>query len=371
MLARAVDTLLIAGLLIVLALPLLGRVLSLDAGSTLDEQRTLAAIPALPRTLADIGSFEKSFDAYWNDNFGFRSTLVRSYNRAMLWLGVAPTPRVLLGKEGWLFIGGGWAVDSYRATKSFTPGELAQWQRTLEQRRDWLAQQGVHYLFFVAPEKPTIYPEYMPDALSRVGSITRLDQLLDHLRRHSKVDVLDLRPALRAAKAQQRIYSLTDSHWNQVGALIASREVLSRLAIWFPNLRPLEVSEFEQSVVDMPGRDLAMILSLEDTLREQFLAVHPPHPRLAQKVDGPDPGQEGKCYETEVPDSTLPRALVFHDSFSEALKPFLSEDFAQITYCWQDYFDPAVVRRVHPDVVLEEMAERFLMKPVRKEFTEQ
>jgi len=50
----------------------------------------------------------------------------------------------------------------------------------------------------------------------RVRAVTRLDQLVAHLRAHSNVAVVDPRDALRTAKAGGILYLRTDTHWNDV-----------------------------------------------------------------------------------------------------------------------------------------------------------
>ena len=67
-------------------------------------------------------------------------------------------------------------------------------------------------------------------------------------------------------------------------------------------------------------------------------------------------------YETGHP--TLPRAVIFHDSFALSLVRFLSEHFSRVAYSWQDTFDPVVIERERPQVVIQEHVERSLMAPV-------
>ena len=63
---------------------------------------------------------------------------------------------------------------------------------------------------------------------------------------------------------------------------------------------------------------------------------------------------------TEIPGSTLPRAVIFRDSFASRLVPFLSEHFSRAVYLWQNDFDADVVRQEHPDVVIQEIVGRHL-----------
>ena len=63
---------------------------------------------------------------------------------------------------------------------------------------------------------------------------------------------------------------------------------------------------------------------------------------------------------TEIPGSTLPRAVVFRDSFASRLAPFLSEHFSRVVYLWQNNFDVDVIRAERPDVVIQEIVGRHL-----------
>ena len=92
-----------------------------------------------------------------------------------------------LGQSGWLYLAGDAAVSSYRVTRPFTTGQLEDYRRILEARRDWLAERGIRYLLVIPPNKDTIYPEFMPPAYTKVNSRSRLDQLVDHMRSRSTV----------------------------------------------------------------------------------------------------------------------------------------------------------------------------------------
>ena len=63
---------------------------------------------------------------------------------------------------------------------------------------------------------------------------------------------------------------------------------------------------------------------------------------------------------TEQPDTALPRAVVFRDSFGSALVPFLSEHFSRAVYLWQYNVDPEIVRGERASVVIQEWVGRRL-----------
>jgi alginate O-acetyltransferase complex protein AlgJ len=63
---------------------------------------------------------------------------------------------------------------------------------------------------------------------------------------------------------------------------------------------------------------------------------------------------------TEIADPSLPRALIFRDSFGSRLVPYLSEHFSRAVYLWQNDFDADAVMKEHPDVVIQEIVGRHL-----------
>ena len=63
---------------------------------------------------------------------------------------------------------------------------------------------------------------------------------------------------------------------------------------------------------------------------------------------------------TAIPGSPLPRAVVFRDSFTTALVPFLAEHFSRTVFLWQKDFIPEQVVEEGADVVIYEIASRHL-----------
>ena len=60
--------------------------------------------------------------------------------------------------------------------------------------------------------------------------------------------------------------------------------------------------------------------------------------------------------------SGYPRAVMFRDSFGNALIPYLSEHFERILYVWDRDVDTRVIDIEQPDVVIQEIVGRFLSR---------
>jgi hypothetical protein len=351
-----------AAFLATLLVPGLATLAGVDREIAEGENRELAHFPALALEWPALRALPDGFIRYFEDHFAFRARLVRwqatfRYER----LDVSPTPAVIKGREGWLFYADDDAMADYSVERPFTPAELEDWRLALEHTRDWLAARGITFLFVIAPDKHVIYPEYMPATIRRLHGQSRIDQLVTYLAARSDVKVVDPRAALLAAKAGERLYQRTDTHWNDRGAFAAYQQIMRALASTDPRLAPAPRNDFDPGEIRTPGLDLAGMSGLTQVLHEDDLTLTPRH-RHARIIEPlhPDPhGIEGRLV-TEIPGSRLPRLLAFRDSFGSALIPFLSEHFSRAVYLWQNYIDLDVIAREHPDIVIQEWVGRRL-----------
>lgn len=353
---------LVAAFVAALVTPGMVMLAGVDGEVPAGENRDLAPRPARPATWAAVRAFPAAAARYFEDHFGLRARLVRwqALLRLRL-LGSSASPDVIVGKDGWLFYAGDGASEDMASAVPFTSAELEAWRTTLEHTRDWMEAHGIAYVFVLAPDKHAIYPEQLPPSIHRIGAETRTDALVNYLREHSTVPVLDLRGPLLAAKGAERIYHRTDTHWNDLGAFAAS-EAIRRLLPSRVGAAASGRGAFAERTVTVPGFDLAGMLGVAGAVTErdlQLVPVRPPGARIVEPAH-PDTRLMDARLVTEHIDRTLPRAVVFRDSFGSALVPFLSEHFSRAVYLWQYNVDPDVVLAERPQVVIQEWVGRRL-----------
>jgi alginate O-acetyltransferase complex protein AlgJ len=161
------------------------------------------------------------------------------------------------------------------------------------------------------------------------------------------------------------VFYRTDTHWNNRGSYVGYSQIMKSLGRWFPEIKALPISAFEEANYSEPGRDLPLLLGMRPYFWDRFVDLHMIKPGEAHQIMPPPP--PGKMTTTgpdivfEHPDKRLPRAVMFRDSFAMWLTPLLSESFSHILYSWQYTFDREIVEREHPDVVIHEMVERVLI----------
>jgi len=355
--------------LLLISLPLVDQVFKFVRPYELDEKRKLAEKPIFDSRHPFL--YIQKYEDYYNDHFSFRTRLV--YLNSLLTYKIfhaSANDKVIIGKQGWLFLGNFNEyfdeIDYYRNLKPFTEEELRYWQILLEERSDWLKRRGIHYLFTLAPNKSTIYPELMPDSIRKIHFQSRQDQLIEHLKKFSTLNILDLRPALLAAKKEKRIYNKTDTHWNDLGGYVAYCEIIKHLEQYYNFIRPRPLNNFQIKQAEFRNGDLALMLSLPNVFWENQWQIEAKIPLQARVVPASDPDLRNNLRAITVHTCVtgpLPAALMVHDSFAHQMKQFLSEDFSKIVYVmdWSlNFFDKIIVKE-EIKIVVDEMVEYSLL----------
>jgi hypothetical protein len=350
------------------SIPALVQVANLDGPQVTIIGNRMLAPPPHWMGFAKLRELAKATDAYIDDHFGLRSRLVRLNSLARYHLGVSSTPKVVIGKDGWLFYAAEKIMEQHTGENVFTPEELERWVAVMTANRDWLARRGIAFAIMIAPDKNTIYPEKLPAYPRPPGRTTRADQLAERLRRTDLV-LVDPRQALSEAKAQHpKAYYEGDSHWSQRGAFIAYRLLMERLQAAVPAAAAAAPEDYDIAPNQPAPADLAALLALEHDLAytaERWTRRATHQVRTTTRNPTPPWGWPVRFVETDLKDR--PRLLAFADSFTDyVLGPsFLYETFRDPVFTHHNggTFDFRLVDEVKPDVVVVEFAERYLALP--------
>jgi len=334
----------------------------------------------------------KSFNVlqrgYLEKTFGFRRELVRLENILDIFLLRSSNQyqTVIKGQGDWLFLSQENnelnVIQDFRAVKLFTPAQLAHWVKIYKDRQDWLAERGIRYLIVVAPNKHTVYPEFLPPQYNKVSPISRTDQIVNALT-GAGVDVLDLRPIMDKVKRQALAYYRTDTHWTTFGAFAGYVAIMKRLDKWFPQFEPEIRGDFDISITPDLSGGLASMLALGDFFPESRVTFTPRFTRkaVATTEARPTPPYFQPTVIMDTHDPSKPSVVIFRDSFAHELVPFLSEHFDKSIYLWPypatsrdiRFFDKKLIEKEKPALVIDEFVERYFtefpptaQKPAKK-----
>jgi len=341
------------------------------------EKRTLQSFPKID-SLHSISTFTRSFDSYFQDHFGLREWLIHRYQReAQKRFGISGVADVVEGNDGWLYLSSGNILNDLKGKIQFSEKEKKVfWHHLIEQEK-WLKELGIAYIFLVAPNKQTIYPEYLPEHYQSSLKPSRLDRLLAKKPDHGGENLLDVRSRLQREKDQTQLYFKSDTHWNAHGAFLAYQAVMERSQFVFPEIQALKNIHLKPHWADMSDGDLAVMMGGKDTIREQrpvldtsdFTATPM---KLSKETADIIPSPLLQSLRTIKKNRPL-RVLVLHDSFFNILKPYISESFGEVLYVTRyrngatmQLFNQSTLQNLvalyKPDIVIEELVERNLQR---------
>jgi hypothetical protein len=252
----------------------------------------------------------------------------------------------------------------HRRVLNVTERRLDRLHDLLVSRKKWAEGLGAEFLFVIAPDKTSIYPEFLPDWFDPIEGPSLTDQLVARLQAAGDVDFLDLRPALKEAKRGGRpLYYAGDTHWNSEGAFVGSSAVARWLHARHPAVEPLGDDDLVRARVRYQG-DLSRLLHLESSLEESSILARLKSPRSAPAPFPGDPTPiatwSRPAFALQVADPRLPKALIYHDSFAEGMTPFLAECFQTSVFVPDLRITRSTTGGFKPDIVIFECVERTL-----------
>lgn len=369
------SKLLVLAFIVTLALPGTLTFLPVEtANRFINENRRLSPFPDINMTANAIAKFPSGFERYFDDHFQLRDYFILGYNWLKVRIWKRPSnSKVIIGTDGWLFYAGDHVLEDFLSVERYSSEQLEARRRLLEGKRDWLARKGIRYLFVIPPNKQSIYAEFLPEAYQRLHGQSRLDQFVAYMQKHSDVDILDLRQALEAAKSDHQVYFRLDSHWNELGGLLASREIFKAVN----HSLALDASRYPIRGLDdyrvhseerLKQSDLAQLMGYPIEAQDKSYVIEPTFDMFSSDIQLPDfLGHQWYTMATPFVLKGNPNGkhcVVFHDSFAKYFAPFFPEHFQRSLFVWQrnptgDVFQ-SVVAAENPDIVIEEVAERFI-----------
>ncbi len=361
--------------LTVLSIPPLIALFTPDQKISRAEKRALAPRPGCSLSQESLTTFPGLFEKYYNDHFGMRDFFVFYQQYLSLKLfGVSSSEFVIVGEEDWLFFNGEGlsGLRGLLGLRHQSPFQLASHQSTLISHRDWLGKRDIKYLFLPIPNKATVYPEYLPYRFQKYGDNSLYEQIVSFLKEQGEfTDFIDTEALFLEKKEEKQLYLKTDSHWNDYGAYLAYQHIIRQVKARGIPARELTTDDFTWTTTPYSG-DLAIFLHMAEILTETVPRADAIAPcsgtassslkrvenKKTFKAFASDPRGFSMVQNCSDNDTTV---LLIHDSFGNALKPYLSLSFGTVFYVERGFNSiKDFIEVIHPDIVLDLRIERNL-----------
>ncbi len=343
------------------------------------EASALTNWPAIELNRLD--PYPKNFEAYFNKHFGLRDFLLEVKNRFDLYTvgsGLVKN-KIIVGKENWLFANDN-VIPAVVGESAIQQAEIDALNTTLEQRVNYCKNRGIRYLLVLIPNKASIYPEFLPDEfqatmestyhtpvevwlnnLSDDGLKSHVYYLKDDFMKHKSLDSIYL-------------YAKHDHHWNDWGAYWGSRYIVDRLVQSGVSLsNPYEGNEPKVHLEMMSKGNLSAYLGLESSFQEMLPSLlfsdsfpdvtQGPKKNYTSPPEFPYPWEYEKVYRSLG--EGKPKVVIIRDSFARMMLPHFSAAFSESVYIWDNWqyaLNEAILEQEHPDLVIQLVVEKHLLR---------
>ncbi len=333
------------------------------------ENRYVTKFPSLPQKIStsEIQKFFAGLSMFFNDNFPGRAQIIEK-TASFFPFAVSPaasSPHSILGKDSWLFLGNSYNSTIDKLTGKFRYYNTNNKKFSLENRFSYyqsIAQKtgaGKDALFFlVAPNKTSIYPEYLPKTIIPASQPFHI-QLLQKMQETGYKIYYPRHDLVQAKQNGKLLYYVTDSHWNNLGAYTAFIKFMNK---FFPQYSDwLNEADFTFKLLPAFQGDIVAIGNYTFTgqnLQDNYQTFY-----KGKKLSAsPDMVHlhETQISIAENPDAPIQKSVwLIGDSFSGALQPLFQLAFSKVYFCHSSYFEETpAFPSVQADFVVFERVER-------------
>lgn len=340
-----------------------------SGGISADENRALAAMPALVVNGQLNPNFTAEFETWFMDHLGLRKQNI-SVNAKMQYSFFNRTLEnsdYMIGRNGDLNYATQAMLKDYAHLNLRTEEAVANIANSYQVVSDYVEGRGAQFYYIQCYDKHSIYPEDFIDTVKQNGDISKTDQVITRLENHTTVNTISFKQTLLAAKSQYDVFTSwgDPTHWSERGAIVAYRHMMEQINRDFDGqLKVLQDEDY-----DIVMKNVGMTLNEtihQDCMAESFTIKNP-------KATVSDINEMGRWVDEKWhtirknPDAgnDLTLLIIGDSYFYNYLVDDIAESFGTLWFVWGDYLTdmPALMDLCQPDIVIVECAERVDRSP--------
>lgn len=320
----------------------------------------------------DFLHYRRDYNEHSAKYFPFKNASFYCYKNIEEKFDKNPIPnKVVQGDSGWYFLGDSYnyCIRKSKGLQNFSSKQLEKIKAHWIERKQWVDSLGIPLIIAIAPNKHTAYGRYLN--IKQSNRITEFQQY-ELLGEEIGLNVLNLGQLFsQRINRKPLLYYKEDTHWNDLGAYLGYRALMKRLRGKFPDLEIIDVSELETLNYPPQEKDLSKMLKNDVVENTMYIKMkNPIFSKLDNRLVEPNycnllPGHYERRYASS---KNHLKALIFRDSYSNALEQFIRESFGESLFIWDPTFDKELIIKEKPDVIILEIVERdlSLLTPIQE-----
>lgn len=322
----AIDIIFLTVFFVLLFIPMLNMN---TAEISKQENRVLAKWKPLIESGNINYNFGRDYNNWFSDRINSRKEMINLYYSL---LGKDVGQNVLSGKSDWLFYKGENSINNFLNVDLFSDEDLSNIKDYLVNINNYCNSPHKKFYFVILPDKNKVYGEFYPKYIVKniPDSQSRANQLINYLEKNTKIKSFYLYNDLISKKKDGLLYYKNDTHWNRLGAYYGYKEIMSELSKDFPNIKSVNITNFKKEQ-RLKG-DLTEMLPASKQEENKTEYILPIISTISSKCLKKDKSEEEILYTNK---NKKYSALLYRDSFTDNLIPYISETFAKSTYFWR------------------------------------
>ncbi len=299
-------------------LPSLGMIFVPDSEPIGNERE--AKLPSLTNSEGKINTlYPTQLGEYFQKHFAFRSMAITADAKIQASLfSVSNNDSVVVGSDGWLFYSS--TLDNYFGENLFSDRETKSIVHNLDLIQRFSESNGADFLFTVAPNKNSLYPDNMPYYYKKVSDGSNREKVSKAVK-DGGIEYCDLFSLFN--NKNETLYFARDSHWNNKGALMAYDSILSKLGKMHDDYSATESSRKK----DFTG-DLSKMIFPAGS-EPEYNTYYGAENRIKYVTD--TKSVEDSFIKTECADASG-SLYMYRDSFGNSLLPYFASAYKTATF---------------------------------------
>lgn len=338
----------IAACMIVCLIPFAGMTVSVSDEPVGNESRA-----EFPSIIKEDDSFNELYfqqlGNYFEKSFAFRPQIISADAEIQsIIFKTSNLDSVVTGNDGWLYYSS--SLDDYLGRNLLSERSINNIAYNLKITQNYVEQNGAKFLFTVAPNKNSLYPEHMPYYYKAKVSDDKNIYHLEKAFESYQINYCDLFEVFE--NQDETLYLKQDSHWNNKGALLAYNCILDALGKTHNDYSDSSVTKEKNFYGDLAD------MIYPATAQPEYNYSYDINPTYSYTTNTESVEEAIIKTNNDKADGSL---YIYRDSFGNALLPFFANAYGKAEFTKAFPVNVAVDMLIQkPDTVIFEIVERNL-----------
>lgn len=255
---------------------------------------------------------------------------------------------VIMGTNNWLY------MENRKIGDQPTNALLTEIKTAVQAADKKMQGKNIDFCLAIMPDKELVYPEYLPTAL-RPPNQSWGDTVSKYLNANTTSKIVYPRQELMSAKASNQVYYKYDSHWNGVGGFIGAQQICMQLLGNRTGLNDVKVLAGS----NISG-NLAKILGMQNVYNDDRVYTIGNY-KDNIRVETVESSNSGQFIHTKSNAPVKKTLIVICDSFTTAMREYLSKEFSECYFIRRELIDRDVINlsNYRADAIVFETLERL------------